>query len=396
MKSLLTSLFKVLSSMRLTMICLSAAMILIFAGTLAQVQLGIQIVQESYFQSIFVWWPMSPDAGFRIPVFPGGHLIGGILLVNLILAHIRHFAWNWSNLGIQLTHAGLIIMLAGGLMTDLFSVESQMRLDEGQTKNYSVEIGAMELAVTDVSDPEADQVTSIPGDTLEDGRLIVHESLPFRILVKETHPNSRVARANPADQNSRPAASQGVGSRYALIGKPQTSKPGERNMMSSVIEIIPGPQDGSPAKTSLGTWMVSDGLATVQSFEADGKTWQIALRPRRHYKPFSLTLHDFVHERYPGTQIPKNFSSRVTLTDPTESVSREVLIYMNHPLRYGGETYYQSGFDRNEETTILQVVRNPSVAAPYVSCVIVSVGLLLQFSMHLIGFSRRNKLTPSS
>ena len=166
--------------------------------------------------------------------------------------------------------------------------------------------------------------------------------------------------------------------------------------MSSVIEIIPGPQDGSPAKTSLGTWMVSDGLATVQSFEAGGKTWQIALRPRRHYKPFSLTLHDFVHERYPGTQIPKNFSSRVTLTDPAESVSREVLIYMNHPLRYGGETYYQSGFDRNEETTILQVVRNPSVAAPYVSCVIVSVGLLLQFSMHLIGFSRRNKLTPSS
>ena len=54
MKSILSNLFKVLSSMKLTMICLSAAMILVFAGTLAQVQLGIQIVQEWYFQSIFV------------------------------------------------------------------------------------------------------------------------------------------------------------------------------------------------------------------------------------------------------------------------------------------------------------------------------------------------------
>ena len=41
MKSLLNRIFNVLSSMKLTMICLSAAMVLVFAGTLAQVQLGI-------------------------------------------------------------------------------------------------------------------------------------------------------------------------------------------------------------------------------------------------------------------------------------------------------------------------------------------------------------------
>ncbi len=37
------------------------------------------------------------------------------------------------------------------------------------------------------------------------------------------------------------------------------------------------------------------------------------LRPARYYKPYSLTLQDFTHEVYPGTQIPKNFSSKVTL-----------------------------------------------------------------------------------
>ena len=47
----------------------------------------------------------------------------------------------------------------------------------------------------------------------------------------------------------------------------------------------------------------------------------IAVRLKRHYKPYSLTLHDFTHERYPGTQIPKNFSSLVTLDDPERPVN---------------------------------------------------------------------------
>ena len=53
-----------------------------------------------------------------------------------------------------------------------------------------------------------------------------------------------------------------------------------------------------------------------RNFELDGRQWSIQLRPARYYKPYSLTLLDFTHEVYPGTQIPKNFSSKVTLADP--------------------------------------------------------------------------------
>ena len=34
------------------------------------------------------------------------------LLINLIAAHLRRFRWSWKTLGIQLTHLGLIIILA--------------------------------------------------------------------------------------------------------------------------------------------------------------------------------------------------------------------------------------------------------------------------------------------
>ena len=300
-------------------------------------------------------------------------------------------------------------MLVGGLLTDLFSVESHMRIEEGETKSYSEEYDAKELAVIDFSNPKFDQVTAIAADSLKEGRLISHESIPFRIMVKEAHRNSRVKPIDQSNAGAKPSASQGIGNRFTLIGLPLNTKPGEGNMMSVVIEIIPGPEAGSTAKSSLGTWLVSDGLTTTQTLSAAGKTWNIALRPKRHYKTFSLTLHDFVHERYPGTQIPKNFSSRVTLSDQNKSTDREALIYMNHPLRYGRETFYQSGFDRNEEATILHVVESPSMTIPflpsvvlrvshlpYISCVVVGVGQLLQFSMHLIGFSRRNKKTSLS
>ena len=118
----------------------------------------------------------------------------------------------------------------------------------------------------------------------------------------------------------------------------------------------------------------------------------IAMRPARYYKPYSVTLQKFTHELYSGTQVPKNFSSRITLTDPERTVTRNVLIYMNHPLRYRGETYYQAGFQKDDSATVLQVVRNPSFLAPYVACVIVGLGLLVQFGHHLIGFARKQRV----
>jgi hypothetical protein len=64
-------------------------------------------------------------------------------------------------------------------------------------------------------------------------------------------------------------------------------------------------------------------------------------------------------------------------------------------LRYRGETYYQAGFERDDRTSILQVVRNPSFLAPYIACIIVGVGLLVQFGYHLVGFSRRARAVPA-
>src|SRR3954471_25030617 len=380
---MLHKLVDLITSLKLTIVCLVAAMALIFAGTLAQVHLGIHEAQQRYFQSMFVWWPAEGN-GFKIPIFPGGHLIGAVLIVNLIAAHVRRFRWTWRKFGIHLTPAGLIIMLAGGLFTDLFAVESHMRLTNGDTKNYSEDPRKMELAAIDTSNQEYDQVTAIPEAVLRRGGSIEHKSLPFRIAIRHYYQNSRLKMTSEGDSSLKPIANKGPGAQVIVESVPRSTGVNDRDVVSAAVEIFA--ENGS-----LGTWLVSDALGAPQTFSAGGHTWQLVMRPARYYKPYSVTLQKFTHEKYAGTEIPKNFASTVTLIDPDRSVNRNVLIYMNHPLRYRGDTYYQAGFEQDDKATILQVVHNPSFLAPYIACVIVAAGLLVQFGYHLVGFSRKRR-----
>ena len=380
--------FDFLSSLKLTIICLVASIFLVFAGTLAQVHLGTHIVQEQFFQSLFVWWP-ADSRGFKLPVFPGGHLLGGIMLFNLIAAHLRRFRLNWRHFGIHLTHGGLIVMLAGGLFTDLFSVESFVRLGPGDSLNYSQDARQMELAFTCDKDPAYDQVTAVPEGRLLKGGTIEHPSLPFRMVLKRFYQNSRLDMIDKA--GGAPAADRGIGARVAVTEAPRATAGDERDMKAAVVQIVPLPSGGQATAEPLGTWLVSEALGAPQSFSCGGLSWQLALRPTRYYKPYTLTLRKFTHETYAGTDIPKNFASRVALVDPERSVKRDVLIYMNHPLRYRGDTYYQASFEKGDQVTILQTVHNPTFVTPYIGCIIIGAGLLFQFSNHLIGFARKRR-----
>ena len=132
-------------------------------------------------------------------------------------------------------------------------------------------------------------------------------------------------------------------------------------------------------------------LIDPQVFTYQGGAWRLALRPKRDYLPFSVTLEKFTHDVYAGTDIPKDFASTIHLRSDDGRDDREVRIYMNNPLRYGGRAFYQAGYDNNDRTSVLQVVRNPSWRIPYVSCAMIALGLAVEFGMHLFGFFGRRK-----
>jgi hypothetical protein len=385
-----------LTSLKLTVACLSLGIMLVFLGTLAQVSEGLYIAQNRWFRSFFIWWGPA-GAGWQIPIFPGGYLVGTVLVVNLVLAHIKRFQLTWKKFGIHVTHAGIILLLLGQLGTDLLSRETQMSFAEGETRHYSSNSMNTELAfVTDCDNPDEEEVVAIPQSVLAAKGEIRHEKLPFTIRVQQFHINSRVRQRAPMMDTNPPPATAGFGPKLTLVPAPETRTMDERNLPAAIVELV-GPQG------SLGTWL---GQVSVeeQEVQVGDRGWRMSLRFSREYHSFSVKLLKTTHEVYPGTissanpqGIPKNFQSRVRIENPQNRESREVDIYMNNPLRYAGLTFYQyqmgsDELDRNRGTSVLQVVRNPGWLTPYLACILVGGGLIIQFLMHLAGFIKKRRI----
>jgi hypothetical protein len=67
---------KPLTSLKLTVFCLGCAMILVFLGTLDQVNIGVYEAENRYFKSFFLYFT-PPGTTLKIPWFPSGYLVGG-------------------------------------------------------------------------------------------------------------------------------------------------------------------------------------------------------------------------------------------------------------------------------------------------------------------------------
>src|SRR5690554_456390 len=71
--------------------------------------------------------------------------------------------------------------------------------------------------------------------------------------------------------------------------------------------------------------------------------------------PFSITLNDFIADKYPGTEKGySSFKSKVTVIDENKE-HFDAEIFMNNVLDHQGYRFFQSGFDPDEGGTILSV-----------------------------------------
>jgi hypothetical protein len=186
------SIWKFLTSLRLTIVLLAAAIILVFVGTVAQADEGLYQVQERYFTHWLVFG--TTLWGVKMPwfIWPGGRLVGSLLLVNLVAAHIKRFQWSTSKMGIHLTHLGIIILLTGQLASDLVKVESHMTFTEGETGNYIERSRYPELVFISDKSPTEEQVVSVPDPLIVKGGTIARPELPFIVKVKEYASNGEV------------------------------------------------------------------------------------------------------------------------------------------------------------------------------------------------------------
>ncbi len=373
------TIWKSLASQKFTVVLFALSMFLVLAGTFAQIDHGLWFVLESYFQCFITWMGPLP--------FPGGFTLGALMIVNLTAAFVTRFRWTKRGAGLWIMHAGLILLLVGEVVTACFAVEGNMRIDEGGSSNFITDARKVELAIIDRSGKNMDAEVVVPGSILDSAtEPITNQSLPFTVNVEQWMPNSDITKIAEAAEGFVNRADSGIGSEWCATPVQEISGVGNgRDIPSAYITL-------SANGTRLGAWLVSLLMNASQPVNVGGSTYDISLRAKRTYKPYTLFLKDFSHDKFTGTQMARNFSSLVQLIDPEAGENREVLIYMNHPLRYRGETFYQSSFKPDGSGTVLQVVNNPGWLLPYISCSIMTLGLLWHFLFLLRRFlTRREK-----
>jgi cytochrome c biogenesis protein ResB len=99
--------------------------------------------------------------------------------------------------------------------------------------------------------------------------------------------------------------------------------------------------------------------------------------------PFSVRLLRFERDLYPGTGKARSYESEVVLED--QGTQWHSVIRMNEPLRYKGYVFYQASFLEGapKQTTVLAVVNNIGRSFPYISSIVICLGMLIHLFQKL-------------
>ncbi|MDD9912405.1 MAG: cytochrome c biogenesis protein ResB [Alphaproteobacteria bacterium] len=337
-------------------------MILLVAGTIAQKDIGLYAAQQRYFSSAILW------VGNVFPL-PGGFTVLAIVAWNLAVK-LTLQKWIWKQVGTLITHVGALVLLVGGFITSQFSIEGNMVIAEGESSNFISDYYALELALTDVESGHDVKIFEEP--LLQEGGVLVSEAPKIKMVIAKYCRNCDLIRLE--EPRLEPDV-YGLPLNFDISAK-TLEKEFEQNLAALLFNV-------EDTEDENGFYGVMQGMPIPQFFELSGKKYLLTLRHKRTYMPFEVRLIDFEKQTYMATTMAKSYKSEVVLRD--KGVEWPAVIEMNQPLRYQGYTLFQSSFVQDEtgESTVLAVVQNSGRLFPYISSIIICLGLLIHLIQRL-------------
>ncbi len=378
--NILRRIYAFLASYGLSVALLLLLMALVFFGTLEQTRLGLYEAQRRYFESLVVVHPLF--GWFPLPL-PGGYLLLSLLFVNMLVGAIFRAPKRWRRPGLLIAHGGVLYLIVAGFVAYTYAINGNLPLYEGESGSRFQSYYEWEIRVAEMTSDEAGRVFIIPQQDFEDigdgaGRVFHHQMLPFDLRVVRYYPNSRPAHGSGA---------------WSVDGLELNPLPKERTAEHNVPGVFVTLHEPERPDASAAPGILWGMERAPWRLLADGREYAFSLRRREWELPFTLTLDKFNHETYPGTTMPRHFSSEMRLEEG--GAERDVVISMNEPLRHRGYTFYQASWGPTDANpgdplyTVLAVTRNPAGQWPmYASCII-SFGLLLHFGQALFRYLKQ-------
>ena len=278
----------------------------------------------------------------------------GLFVVNFIGNISRYRLLKKENWAVLVLHLSWVFIIVGAGVTRYFGDEGMISLREGETTN------------TYLSDRT--YITAMVDGT--------YQGAPLR------KKKQKEVLFSPYTSNHYKWLSDFKGKPFSITYK--SFKRIGKDMNALVLEVVSGNEHKEV--TVMGKRGVQHPPATIT---LNGLQFHLSYGAREEKLPFSLTLNDFIAEKYPGTENSyASFKSKVTVSEGGKTFPYD--IEMNHILNYQGYRLFQSSFHPDEQGTIL------SVNYDFWGTLITYIGYILLFGSMLafmfVGKSRFRKL----
>lgn len=332
-------------------------MVLLVAGTVAQKYVGLYIAQKTFFSSFIFWWGPLP--------LPGGYSITALILLSLLAKFIMESRWYWPRAGIILTHFGVLILLAGGLLTAVTAREGFIVIDENGESALIEDYHERILTIT----KDGDEIFRLPQEYLHKGLMLgLAEGLPFNVEILAYMVNG-TPQPRKAAESTIPL--RGPAAKIDMIpARPEMQNENNHGALRVAIR-------GTGTDTD-GQYLLTEIMPLYPQVEVKNHAYELRFVKSTSPLPFALALDDVEKDNYPGGDMARAYRSRITIKDGGGTWPAE--ISMNNPLRYRGYTFYQSSYmvrEDGKESTVLSVVWNAGRLFPYIASAIISLGLIL-------------------
>ncbi|PKA84006.1 cytochrome c-type biogenesis protein CcsB [Ulvibacter sp. MAR_2010_11] len=165
---------------------------------------------------------------------------------------------------------------------------------------------------------------------------------------------------------------------YGIVQAPKTEP---TNQDALIVDVATGTETKTVELLG-GKGNLPDPVKT----EIGGMFVYLTYGSKQYDLPFSITLNDFIADKYPGTENSYSaFKSKITVND-SETDFFDYDIYMNHVLDHKGYRFFQASFDPDEKGTVLSI--NKDAWGTWITY----IGyLLLYFGLMAILFDRNSR-----
>lgn len=431
---LLRRVLAALASLQLAIVLLALFAIALAGATVLESDYGARVAQTLVYRA---WW----FTGLLV-----------LLAINVLGAALKKYPWRRYQTGFLVTHAGLLMLLGGGLLTSLFGIEGQMVLVDTAERDLQARLGLSDTAES----IHLDGVQQLNVLRLRRPREGADERLLRLVRILDAgRPVPDDLRDTLGGEWSMPLApgvftwqTDNLGTRrlpWSLdfldrlaCPWPGLTIPLDENVTLSVRNFYPRveedphgrlgfvPRDGGPGRDAGGE---SSGLrctlASAGTTEEFGvilygraaRVWVgdefylVRYRPSVQRVPFTLTLRRAWQVKDPGSDRAAGFQSDVTVagSDGRSSAPEEHSVSMNRTLGRGVYRVYQANYRRLTGPTAdpvlaagrpvslsgLAVAYDPGLWLKYAGSLTVTAGIAIMFWMRAYFFPPRRRAQPA-